>query len=122
MATTGTADIYKRDYTAPTEYEKFDKSMLPKIMQVRNFGKRSRTKYTHLADQDTYNAAKPARDNPNDLSDYARGTVSAMAPPTHGTKICTSSKISEIRPTPPVANRFYLLFLVCVYRLAADGV
>ncbi|KAG6887865.1 hypothetical protein C0992_010432 [Termitomyces sp. T32_za158] len=46
-------EVLKRhDYTAPTE-STVDVSMLPKVMQVRNFGKRSRTKYTHLVDQDT---------------------------------------------------------------------
>lgn len=42
----------RRDYTEATE-STIDMTMLPKVMQVKNFGKRSRTKYTHLVDQDT---------------------------------------------------------------------
>lgn len=44
--------LTKHDYTAATE-STVDVSMLPSVMQVRDFGKRSRTKYTHLVDQDT---------------------------------------------------------------------
>ncbi|KAH9964536.1 splicing factor, Prp19-binding domain-containing protein [Russula dissimulans] len=46
-------DILKRhDFTEATE-STMDVSLLPQVMQVKNFGKRGRTKYTHLVDQDT---------------------------------------------------------------------
>lgn len=43
----------KKDFTAPTLDDQFDKSSLPAVMQVKNFGRAGQTKYTHLADQDT---------------------------------------------------------------------
>ncbi|XP_049771129.1 microfibrillar-associated protein 1-like [Schistocerca cancellata] len=46
-------DLYKRDFSAPTLEDQFDKTVLPKVMQVKNFGRSGRTKYTHLVDQDT---------------------------------------------------------------------
>ena len=45
--------VYKRDFAEPTLEDHFDKTILPKVMQVKNFGRSGRTKYTHLVDQDT---------------------------------------------------------------------
>ncbi|WVO16604.1 hypothetical protein L204_104283 [Cryptococcus depauperatus] len=45
-------ELLNRDYTGATE-SAVDMTLLPKVMQVRDFGKASRTKYTHLTDQDT---------------------------------------------------------------------
>jgi len=42
------------DWTAPTGEDKWiDRTMLPKVMQVKNFGRAGRTKYTHLKNEDT---------------------------------------------------------------------
>lgn len=46
-------DIYKRDFAQATLEDHFNKTVLPKVMQVKNFGRCGRTKYTHLVDQDT---------------------------------------------------------------------
>jgi len=48
------SDILKKhDYTAPTEGTFTKMELLPAVMQVRDFGKMSRTKWTHLAKEDT---------------------------------------------------------------------
>lgn len=46
-------EVYKRDFAQATLEDHFDKTILPKVMQVKNFGRSGRTKYTHLVDQDT---------------------------------------------------------------------
>lgn len=65
-------DVRRKDYaSAPTLEDRIDKEKLPEVLQVKNFGKRGRTKYTHLVDQDTtYSSIKK---NPNiDLAQTAK--------------------------------------------------
>ncbi|KAJ1531451.1 hypothetical protein ONE63_000130 [Megalurothrips usitatus] len=52
-------EIFKRDFSAATLEDHFDKTILPKVMQVKNFGRSGRTKYTHLVDQDTTQFESP---------------------------------------------------------------
>ncbi len=45
--------MYKRNVDQPTLEDHVNKAVLPKVMQVKKFGLKGRTKYTHLRDQDT---------------------------------------------------------------------
>ena len=51
--TTRTCSTFSRDFSAPTGEDNMNKAILPKVMQVRNFGRRGRTKWTHLVNEDT---------------------------------------------------------------------
>ncbi|CAO3637184.1 unnamed protein product [Cunninghamella echinulata] len=52
-------EVFKRDYSAPTINEVRNKELLPEVMQVKNFGLQGRTKYTHLAAEDTTDKDSP---------------------------------------------------------------
>merc|ERR1711924_150772 len=46
-------ELFNRDFGGATLEDNFDKSAMPKVLQVKKFGHMGRTKYTHLRDQDT---------------------------------------------------------------------
>lgn len=46
-------DIRNRDFHAPTEKDMVNKKLLPRVMQVRDFGKKSQSKWTYLRNEDT---------------------------------------------------------------------
>ncbi|KAG0172941.1 hypothetical protein DFQ28_008497 [Apophysomyces sp. BC1034] len=58
------ADVFKRDYSAPTTDEVRNKDLLPEVMQVKNFGLAGRTKWTHLTAEDTTSFDDPWQSNP----------------------------------------------------------
>lgn len=58
-------DILDRDYNAPTGEDKLDRTLLPEVMQVKNFGRRGRTKWTHLKNEDTTDFNAPWATDPN---------------------------------------------------------
>lgn len=45
--------VFRRDVSAPTLEDHFDKTILPQVMQVKDFGRAGRTKWTHLVNEDT---------------------------------------------------------------------
>jgi len=53
------------DFNQPTLEDKHDKSILPEVMQVKDFGFSSRTKWTHLKKEDTSNFDSPWFDKNN---------------------------------------------------------
>merc|ERR1719181_2295042 len=97
-AVSGEEPLYLRDYHEPLAEEKFDKSLLPKAMQVRRglFGKKGQVKHTHLTDVDTtdmsaawaqhnkqvqrYQERMASASGVNDFSRPSTGSGSSFAP------------------------------------------
>lgn len=61
-------DILQRDYSSATGEDTINKELLPEVMQVKNFGKKGRTKWTHLAAEDTSTKESPWFQKSSDIN------------------------------------------------------
>ncbi|XP_074274354.1 uncharacterized protein LOC141598568 [Silene latifolia] len=88
--------IYWRDLSAPTGDDKLNKSILPKVMQVKNFGRSGRTKWTHLVNEDTTDWTTPWANNDPLRSKYNAkmgGMNRPIAKPKGSKKLKTGSSL-----------------------------
>lgn len=80
-------NVLTQDFSSPTLEDHFDKTLLPKVMQVKNFGRCGRTKYTHLVDQDTTKFDSPwmaeTSNNINFIQSKAAGMKQTFDRPTY---------------------------------------
>jgi len=94
-------DVFKRDFSGATLEDHFDKTILPKVMQVKNFGRSGRTKYTHLVDQDTTSFDSPwASDtqmNHKFFNGNAAGMKQVFERPSAATKKPQNNSSSTVR-------------------------
>ncbi|PVG04772.1 hypothetical protein CPB86DRAFT_778063 [Serendipita vermifera] len=85
------SELKNRDFSQRAEGQ-VDVSLLPKVMQVKDFGKRSRTKYTHLKDQDTSLSQPPKSQQGNSASGpFSEGCFLCGGP--HLKKDCPQSNV-----------------------------
>lgn len=79
-ATVGADGIFHRDFSAPTGEDKMDKTILPKVMQVKHFGRSGRTKWTHLVNEDTTDWNNPWTYNDSLRTNYNSKMAGMNAP------------------------------------------
>ncbi|KAM7280617.1 hypothetical protein ACFE04_007751 [Oxalis oulophora] len=76
----GTDEIYNRDFSAPTGDDRMDKSILPKVMQVKHFGRSGRVKWQHLVAEDTTDWTAPWTSNDKLIAKYGTKMAAMNAP------------------------------------------